>query len=107
MHDVLLSHEWCFIHELFVDKSSTSTYKEEQRNMVKVRRSGKYLEKGADKHLRDRHLSSMFVKSKSDIFSKITNGIKLKNKQHHWKVLLDSFSMNGHKIREIPGKGRR
>ena len=35
------------------------------------------------------------AKSKIDKFSKITNWVKLKNKQHHSKVLLNSFPMNG------------
>ena len=33
--------------------------------------------------------------NKIDKFSKITNWIKLKNKQHQSKVLLNSFLMNG------------
>ena len=36
------------------------------------------------------------TKFKIDKFSKITNCIKLKNKQHHSKVLLNSFLMNDH-----------
>ena len=36
------------------------------------------------------------AKSKIDKFSKITNCVKVKNKQHHCKVLLNSFPMNGH-----------
>ena len=35
------------------------------------------------------------AKSKIDKFSKITNWVKLKNKQHHSKELLNSFAMNG------------
>ena len=35
------------------------------------------------------------AKSKIDTFSKITNLVKLKNKRHHNKVLLDCFPMNG------------
>ena len=34
-------------------------------------------------------------KSKIDKFSKIANRVKLKDKQHHSKVLLNSFPMNG------------
>ena len=33
------------------------------------------------------------AKSKTDKFSKITTWMKLKNKQHYSKVLLNSFSM--------------
>ena len=36
------------------------------------------------------------AKSKIDKFPKITNWLKLKNKQHHSNVLLNSFPMNGH-----------
>ena len=35
------------------------------------------------------------AKSKSDKFFKITNWVRLKNKQHHSKVLLNSFPTNG------------
>ena len=35
------------------------------------------------------------ARSKIDKFSKITNCVKLNNKQHHSKVLLNSFLMNG------------
>ena len=35
---------------------------------------------------------------KIDKFSKITNWVKLKNKQNHSKVLLSSFPMNGHSL---------
>ena len=35
-------------------------------------------------------------KSKLDKFTKIINLVKLKNTQHHSKVLLNSFPMNGH-----------
>ena len=38
------------------------------------------------------------AKSKIDKFSKIANWVKLKNKQHHSKVLLNSFPMNGHTL---------
>ena len=36
------------------------------------------------------------AKSKTDKFYKITNWVKLKNKQHHSKVLHNSFPMIGH-----------
>ena len=36
------------------------------------------------------------AKSKTDQFSKIENSNWGTNKQHHNKVLLDSFPMNGH-----------
>ena len=35
------------------------------------------------------------AKSETDQFTKITNWVKLKNKQHHSKILLNSFPMNG------------
>ena len=38
------------------------------------------------------------AKSKIDTFSKITNWVKPKNKQHHSKVLLNIFPMNGHTL---------
>ena len=37
-------------------------------------------------------------RSKTDKFSKITNRVKLKNKQHHSKELLNSFPVNGHTL---------
>ena len=43
---------------------------------------------------------------KSDIFSKNTNGGKLKKKQRHSKVLLNSFPMNGHTL-SIESKVRK
>ena len=36
------------------------------------------------------------AKSKIDEFYKVTNWVKLKTKQHHSKVLRNSFPMNGH-----------
>ena len=41
-------------------------------------------------------------KSKTDEFYKITNWLKLKNRQHHSKVLLNSFPMNGHTLGFCP-----
>ena len=39
--------------------------------------------------------------------SKITNWVNLKNKQqHHSKVLLNSFAMNGHTLASIESKVR-
>ena len=38
------------------------------------------------------------VKSKTDNISKITNWVKMKNKQLHSKVLLNSFPTNGHTL---------
>ena len=40
--------------------------------------------------------------SKIDKFSKITNWVKLINKQHHSKVLLNSFPMNGETLGFCP-----
>ena len=42
------------------------------------------------------------AKSKIDEFSKITNGVKLKNKLYYSKVLLNSCSMNGHTLGFCP-----
>ena len=42
------------------------------------------------------------VKSKTENFSRITNRVKLKNKQHHSKVMLNSFPMNGHTLGFFP-----
>ena len=41
------------------------------------------------------------AKSKIDKFSKITNWVKLKKKQHCRKVLINSFPMNGHRESEV------
>ena len=41
-------------------------------------------------------------KSKIDQFSKITNWVKLKNKQHHSKVMCDSFPVNGNTLGFCP-----
>ena len=38
------------------------------------------------------------AKYQIDKFSKVTNWVKLKNKQPHSKVLLNSFPMNGHTL---------
>ena len=38
------------------------------------------------------------AKSKIDQFSQITNWVKFTSKQHHSKVLLNSFPMNGHTL---------
>ena len=40
--------------------------------------------------------TSNSAKCKVDKFSKIRNRVKLNNKQHHSKVLLNSFPMNCH-----------
>ena len=42
------------------------------------------------------------AKSKIDRNSRITNWVKLKTKQHHSKVLLNSFPMNGHTLGFCP-----
>ena len=42
------------------------------------------------------------AKSKIYKFPKISNWVKLKNKQHHSKVLLDSFPMNDHTLGFCP-----
>ena len=42
------------------------------------------------------------AKSKTDKFSKLTNEVKLTNKQHHSKVLLSRFSTIGHTLRFCP-----
>ena len=42
------------------------------------------------------------AKSKIDKFCKITNWVKLTTKQHHSKVLLNSFPMNGHTLGFCP-----
>ena len=42
------------------------------------------------------------AKSKTDKFSKITIWVKLKSKQSHSKVLLNSFPMNGHTLGFCP-----
>ena len=46
------------------------------------------------------------TKSKIDQISKITNWVKLKNKQHYSKELLNSFTMNGH-VLYIESKARK
>ena len=47
-------------------------------------------------------------KCKLDKFSKRTNWVKLKNKQHHSKVLLNSFPINGHvRVLSIESKVRK
>ena len=42
------------------------------------------------------------AKFKIDKVSKITNWVKLKNKQHHSKVLLNRFLINGHTLGFCP-----
>ena len=42
------------------------------------------------------------AKSKIDEFSKITNWVKLKNKQLHSKKMLNSFPWYGHTLRFCP-----
>ena len=42
------------------------------------------------------HFTPDRTKSKIDTFSKITNWVQLKNKQHYSKVLLNSFAMIWH-----------
>ena len=42
------------------------------------------------------------AKFKIDKFSQITNWAKLKSKQHHSTVLLNSFPMNGHTLGFCP-----
>ena len=41
------------------------------------------------------------TKSKIDIFSKITNWVELKNKQHNSKVLVNSFPKHRHTVHKI------
>ena len=43
-------------------------------------------------------LTTDSAKSKIVKFSKITTWVKLNDKQHHSKVLLNSFPMNGHTL---------
>ena len=42
------------------------------------------------------------AKSKIDKFSKITNWVKMREKQHHSKALLNRFRMNGHSLGFCP-----
>ena len=44
------------------------------------------------------------AKSNTGEISKITNWVKLKNKQYHSKELLNSFPMNGHTFSVIKSK---
>ena len=56
-----------------------------------------------NKNGRHNHLACDRAKStKTYKFSKITNWVQLKNKQHHSKVLLNSFPMNGHSLGFCP-----
>ena len=45
---------------------------------------------------------TLTLPSPVDEFSKITNWVKLKNKQHHSNVRLNSFPMNGHTLGFCP-----